>query len=127
MQLFNEIRGFFLRLPDQIRPLHQRLTKGFPDSEVYDLNAALVAFMLPRLRAFKKMKRSTAFVGKIGNAQLDAMIWSFENWEKGFDLAPFFDEKEFKFKNSDKEFKKFKKKLGKGFILFGELWPDLSE
>lgn len=58
----------------------QRKERGFDDSELWSLDETIIAFTLPRLRAFRDYTQSFP---------LDDSVSSFEDWQKAIDKMIF--------------------------------------
>lgn len=63
-----------------IRNCYQRLTRGFHDGELWNLDSTLAKHALPRLKRFKQQTfaHPAGLTEESWNAILDEMIWSFE-------------------------------------------------
>lgn len=64
----------------RLKHLWQRLTRGFPDSDLWSLDCTIARFVLPRLRRFRK--RNHGYPPEMTSAEwddlMDEMIWAFE-------------------------------------------------
>lgn len=67
-----------------IRHLHQILTRGWPDSDLWNLDYTVASFLVPRLKRFKEttMGHPVDLTEEEWNIALDKMIFSFENYSK---------------------------------------------
>ncbi len=106
----------------------QRVTRGYSDNEIWNLNDAIIDYALPRLKVFRKdkvMSHPTQFKSlQEWHDVLDEIIFCFEHREdveqfftKGID-ANIFD---------IKEYKKFRKRINAGFTSFGRHLQNLSD
>ena len=97
----------------------QRMTRGFDDSETWNLDITIAKFIVPRLKAFKECKNGhpSRLTEKKWNKILDEMIEGFElyckkdEWEFEQDL----NERNDKFAKVNKSLKLFSK-------YFHDLW-----
>ena len=94
-----------------IRNKYQKLTRGYSDDELWNLDATFVDWILPRLKAFKE--HNIAYPIDLSSKEkwdeeLDTMIKAFEYYK----IDPFDVDK--------KERKKQDKIINKGFQLFGK-------
>jgi len=64
----------------KLKFLKQRLTRGFSDEELWNLDCTLAEYILPRLKAFKEYHGSYPpdLTSKKWNKKLDEMIWAFD-------------------------------------------------
>jgi hypothetical protein len=89
---------------NKIKWFFQKLIRGYSDCDLWNLHDIIIKFILPRLKAFRNMKRygypSDLKNGKEWNIILDKIIWSLENYD---DLSVFD-------KYSKKEIEELKKK-----------------
>jgi len=82
------------RIKRDIIFLYQRKTRGFDDSEMWNLDYSLAKLILPRLKLFKKTcsVRPSNLTDEQWKDILDEMIWSFnwycgQQWSYGKDYA----------------------------------------
>lgn len=121
---------------------YQRKSRGFDDTELWNLDSTIAKFITPRLKKFKKNTHSTpgVVVYEIGGEEavlnsdsetsekanakwmeiLDKMIWTFENWDKEPDTEGVHGE-EFR-KLIDEWNTKIKEGLDLFAKYFGSLW-----
>jgi hypothetical protein len=64
----------------QLKWFYQRLTRGFDDRELWDLNLTMAKFVLPRLKAFRSCTRCHPchLTERQWHAELDTMVEAFE-------------------------------------------------
>lgn len=74
-------------IPQRIKFLWQRLTRGWDDSDLWSLDYTIAKFALPRLREFKlqAMGHPSSLTEEEWNMILDKMIWSMEYVQKELD------------------------------------------
>ncbi|MCH5167371.1 MAG: hypothetical protein J1F35_05700 [Erysipelotrichales bacterium] len=114
----------------------QRISRGFDDSEIWNLDSTIAKFILPRLKEFKEIAWGTPgkldyeFVQKgyseseasiIANKAweeiLDKMIWAFEHYD---------DESYILAADSVKAHEEYVNKINKGLKLFAEWFCSLN-
>jgi len=96
-----------------VKLLSQKVCHGFNEQEIYGLNNTIADFIIPRLKAFRGYTR-------IPQKEIDAMIFSFENF---LEVEKFMDKGQL----DKSKFGSHQKKLAKGFALFGARFQDLWE
>lgn len=81
-------------LKREVRFFYQRKTRGFDDSDMWNLDYSLAKLILPRLKLFRKQPAGypNNLTAKQWQDILDEMIWSFtwycgEQWSYGKDYA----------------------------------------
>ena len=73
----------WMRIKTRIKHFYQRQTRGWDDSELWNLDVTIAKFILPRLKIFQERKDTFPAIVKIPDAKtwaeiLDKIIWSFE-------------------------------------------------
>ncbi len=93
-QRFNRIKNQLKLLKRDIKFLYQRKTRGFDDSEMWNLDYSLAKLILPRLKLFRQTY--SGLPAGLTKDQyediLDEMIWTFtwycgEQWSYGKDYT----------------------------------------
>lgn len=100
-----------MKIISWIKNKYQKLTRGYSDKELWNLDATLAKWILPRLKAFKEHNigyPSFKSSKEEWDAELETMIKAFE-----FYMIDPFDVNE-------KEREEQNKIIKKGFILFGK-------
>lgn len=74
------------RLKRVVRFWYQRRTRGWDDSETWDLDAQLAAYLVPRLRRFKEINNCCPghLTEEEWDARLNEMIELFSSYEEEF-------------------------------------------
>jgi len=70
---------YYVKIKRPIKHFYQRLTRGFDDSETWNLDFEISKFILPRLERFKEISLThpTELTEKEWDDILDKMIYSF--------------------------------------------------
>ncbi len=91
------MKNFFRRMKQKIRFFFQRLTRGWDDSELWNLDHNLSKLILPRLKIFRQFHLTYPHGMEYEefNAIVDKMIYSFEylSTDKAYDFNPEEDKK----------------------------------
>lgn len=73
-KIFHFIGKFIKKFQYKLLSCWQRLTKGYADEEIWNLDLTIAKFILPRLKAFRKMNIHT----KPTDMEVDKIIEAFE-------------------------------------------------
>jgi hypothetical protein len=92
----------------------QKQRHGFNEQEIYGLNNTIADFIIPRLKTFRDLSKSS----QVSKKELNAMIWSFENF---LEVRSFMENKEL----NKTKYNAHQRRLAKGFALFGARYQDL--
>lgn len=103
----------------EIRFLYQRLTRGWDDSDTFDLDYALAKLILPRLERFKELTigHPASMAEEEWNNIIAEMVWGFRWLLDGYEKS--FNEGEYKSHEAQRN------RAEAAFKLFGEYYLGL--
>ena len=110
-----------MTLKRRIKFLKQRLSRGFSDEELWNLDHTLVKYILPRLKAFKDYHGSypPGLTSEKWNKKLSEMIWAFDVILHEEETMPEINEE------NKKACLAYFKRRNEGLKLFGKYLMDL--
>ena len=110
-----------MTLKRRIKFLKQRLTRGFSDEELWNLDWTLAEHILPRLKAFKVYHGAYPpdLTPEKWNKKLSEMIWAFDSILHEEETKP-------EIKEGDiRAYMAYLKRRDRGLKLFGKYFMDL--
>ena len=105
----------------KLKFLKQRLTRGFSDKELWNLDCTLAKYILPRLKAFKDYHGAypSDLTPEKWSKKLDEMIWAVDFILHEEEIMPEINEE------NKKVYLAYLKRRDKGLKLFGKYLMDL--